>query len=116
VHTKIKSGAAGENSAAEYLVANGYRVRERNFRFKRGEIDLIAEKENWLVFVEVKTRSSPAFGFPEQFVDEKKRLMVLATAAHYLDLVKWAGQVRYDVIAITLQPEVELVHFQDAFY
>jgi len=116
VHTKIKRGEAGERQAARYLEANGFCLRARNYRYKRGEIDLIAEKENRLVFVEVKTRSSVAFGFPEQFVNEKKRRMVMETAAHYLHETGWTGPVRYDVIAITLKPVPAIAHFEDAFY
>ncbi len=116
MHTKIKRGAAGEEQAAAFLEARGFSVRARNWRYKRGEIDIIAEQGAWLIFVEVKTRSSLAFGFPEQFVNEKKRKMVLTTAAHYLQECNWQGQVRYDVIAVTLQPAVSIAHFEDAFY
>lgn len=116
MHAKIKKGVAGELQAAGYLEACGYRVRARNYRYKRGEIDLIAEKDGRLVFVEVKTRSSVAFGFPEQFVDGRKRRMIFETAAQYLHETNWAGPVRYDVIAVTLNPRPTLDHFEDAFY
>ena len=116
MHTKIKRGEAGEQQAAAFLQAQGYSLRACNWRYKRGEIDLIAERGNWLVFVEVKTRSSLVFGFPEEFVTEKKKKMVLTTAAHYLEQSQWPGQVRYDVIAVTLGTVVSIEHFEDAFY
>jgi putative endonuclease len=116
MQAKIKRGAAGEAQAAAYLEAKGFRVRVRNYRHKRGEIDLIAEKENWLVFVEVKTRSSVAFGFPEQFVDSRKQRKIFETAAQYLLETNWPGPVRYDVVAVTLNPRVSIHHFEDAFY
>ena len=114
---KIKKGKDGEDAAADFLVAKGYEIVERNFRFQRSEIDLIAKKENWLIFVEVKARSSTAFGHPESFVDQHKITNVLLAADEYIHRHNWMGQVRYDVISVQLiKGKVEIVHFEDAFY
>ena len=111
-------GRWGENLAADFLIQKGYLVLERNFRTPYGEIDLIVQKENLLVFVEVKTRSTDAFGLPEEAITPKKRTHLITTAQRYLQkfpapAVDW----RIDVIAIrTLKNEVapEIVHFENA--
>ncbi len=113
----IKRGAEGEALAVAALEAKGYKVRERNYRFRRSEIDLIVERDGWLVFVEVKTRTSDAFGFPEEFVDAKKKQMIFAGADYYLYITDWNGNVRYDIVAVNLTEEEPLVHhIEDAFY
>lgn len=114
---KIKRGNEGEDLAAKFLKQKGYEVLARNYRFRRSEIDLIVKKENWLVFVEVKTRSSNEFGFPEEFVDDGKVKKVLEGADQFLFEHEWTGNVRYDIVSISLKngiPEIE--HFEDAFY
>jgi putative endonuclease len=75
------------------------------------------QRENWLVFVEVKTRSSSAFGFPEEFVEAKQKIRILEAADYYQYITDWRGNVRYDIIAINLeQSEPQLLHVEDAFY
>lgn len=110
---KLQSGKRGEDLAASYLEKKGYIILERNYRYRRGEIDLIAKKENLLVFVEVKLRSKTFFGQPEDAVDEKKAEKVLTTAENYIFETDWNGEVRYDIISIV--DKKELVHFEDAF-
>lgn len=106
-------GKKGENLAEEFLQQKGYAIVARNYRYKRSEIDLIVQKENWLIFVEVKMRSSKAFGFPEESVGAAKRKKILEGAAQYLAETNWQGNVRYDIIAIHKN---EIEHFEDAFY
>jgi len=114
---KIKRGFEGEDLAITFLEKKGYRLLERNYRYKRSEIDLIVEKDKWLVFVEVKTRSSTAFGFPEEFVDEKKAEKIIEGADYYMHKNNWQGNVRYDIVSIILRKgEPEIAHFEDAFY
>lgn len=114
---KIKKGKAGEEAAAQFLVDKGYQIIARNFRFRRAEVDLIAQKDNWLIFVEVKARTSNAFGHPESFVDQHKIANVLMAADEYVHQQKWQGQVRYDVISIEWKSgRTDIVHFEDAFY
>ena len=66
---KMEAGAFGEQLAADYLEARGFRVRSRNYRYGKSEIDLIVQRDDWLIFVEVKARSSVEYGHPEDFVD-----------------------------------------------
>lgn len=114
---KIKSGAEGEQLALAHLEAKGYRVLERNYRHRRCEIDLIVCRENWLVFVEVKTRSSHAFGFPEEFVAPKQKARILEAADYYQYLTDWKGNVRYDIVSVDLEhEEPQLLHLEDAFH
>ncbi|HCR55186.1 MAG TPA: YraN family protein [Cytophagales bacterium] len=114
---KIKRGNEGENLAAAFLVQKGYKIRARNYRYKRSEIDLIVEKDGWLIFVEVKIGSSVAFGYPEEFVDEKKAEKIMEGADHYLIEVDWNSNVRYDIISITLKNGThEIVHLEDAIH
>lgn len=114
---KIKRGNDGEGRAAAYLEERGYQVMERNYRHRRAEIDLIVKKDDWLVFVEVKTRGSSAYGYPEEFVDEKKVEKILEGADHYLVQNDWQGNVRYDIIAISIiKGRYEIAHFEDAFH
>jgi putative endonuclease len=114
---KIKRGTEGEQAAADFLVAKGFEIVQRNYRHKRSEIDLIVKRDNWLIFVEVKLRSSVTFGHPEEFVDLKKERKILEGAAHYLHESNWDGNVRYDIVAINSnQREIEILHIEDAFY
>lgn len=113
----IKKGNEGENLAAAYLEDKGYRILDRNYRYKHAEIDLIAEKDNWLIFVEVKTRTSLAFGYPEEFVDDKKINKILEGADQYLFETNWSGNVRYDIVSIKMgSKSVQIDHFEDAFH
>ncbi len=114
---KIKKGNEGELMAATFLEQKGYKVLFRNYRYKHAEIDLIVERDGWLIFVEVKTRSSTAFGYPEEFVDEKKSDKIMEGAEQYLFETNWQGNVRYDIVSITLgKDEHEIAHFEDAFH
>ena len=111
---KIKYGVVGENLAVDYLVREGYDILSRNFRHQHSEIDIVASKDNILVFVEVKARSSKQFGNPEEAVNEKKIKKVLEGAEHYIFKEGWKGRIRFDIIAVDLQSE-EITHFEDAF-
>lgn len=111
---KIKTGAKGENLAAEFLQRKGFEIVARNFRYKRSEIDLIIKRENWIIFVEVKTRSSDTFGEPEQFVDLKKARMIFQAAEEYIFSNDWHGHVRFDVVSVKLGLHPEITHFEDA--
>jgi putative endonuclease len=115
--SKMQTGLDGESLAAEYLIGKGYEILERNCRYGRGEVDLIVRKGNWLIFVEVKTRSTKAFGFPEEFVDKEKEESVFCVAEWYMEKISWEGNVRYDIVAVLgVGWEREVSHFEDAFY
>ena len=111
---KAEIGTAGERLAANYFTDLGFEVVERNFRFRRAEIDLIVKRENWLIFVEVKTRSSSAFGEPEAFVDRKQTLNIFAAAEEYIFSRDWMGHIRFDIISVKLGNPPEVTHFEDA--
>jgi len=94
-------GRKGEQMAADALCERGYRIVERNFRCRYGEIDLIAEERDDLVFVEVKTRRGSAFGRPEEAVTLTKRRKLAEVASYYLDLhAEGDRSWRIDVVAI----------------
>jgi putative endonuclease len=111
---KIKTGNKGENLAAEFLRKKGFEVVAKNWRFKRAEIDLIVKKENWIIFVEVKTRSSSSFGEPEEFVDDQKISKIFEAAEEYVYSTDWHGHIRFDIVSVKLGHEILIEHFEDA--
>ena len=111
---KIEIGREGENLAAEFLKNKGWEIVSRNYRYKKAEIDLIIRSNNWTIFVEVKTRSSSAYGEPEEFVDEFKARKIFEAAEEFIFSTNWLGHVRFDVVSIKLGSPPEIVHFEDA--
>lgn len=96
-------GRTGERLASEELVRQGYQIVERNFRCSFGEIDIVAEDGQELVFVEVKTRRGNAFGLPEDAVTLKKQQKIVQVASYYLDLhMCFERAWRIDVVAVQL--------------
>lgn len=108
-------GQEGEQIAADYLAGKGYQIVRKNYRYKRAEVDIIAQLGNMLTFVEVKYRGSNAFGFPEEFVNEKKQELLQSAAENYVEERQWTGDIRFDIIAITRRGQLDVVHFEDAF-
>ncbi len=95
-------GRSGEDRAAKLLAKLGYRVLERNYRTRQGEIDLIALDGDTVVFVEVKTRMGDAYGAPELAVDQRKQGRMVKAALGYLKQKKLHQMAsRFDVVAIT---------------
>ena len=113
---KVKTGNQGEEMAAEFLQQKGYEILACNYRYKHSEIDLIVRKDNLIVFVEVKTRSSSEFGEPEAFVDSKKAVKIIEGADQYVYENNWNGNIRFDIVSVKLGSKPEVVHFEDAFY
>lgn len=111
---KRKTGAEWEKKAAEYLTARGVRIVETNFRCRQGEIDLIGYHQGYLVFIEVKYRSSTDKGYAVEAVDLRKQQKICRVSDYYryLHKVDWCTAVRYDVIAIQ---GGELQWLQNAF-
>jgi putative endonuclease len=96
-------GRTGERLAAEKLARRGYHILERNFRCPYGEIDLIAEQQQELVFVEVKTRRGQAYGRPEEAVTIRKQRKIIQVALYYLDLHTCSEREwRVDVVAVQM--------------
>ncbi len=115
--SRTRLGALGEEAAVDLLRAGGYRIVARNHRCPRGEIDVIAEKGDLLVFVEVRTRATSAFGGPEETVGARKQRRVIAAARDYLAQRRGrAKAARFDVIAVVDGPQgPALTHFENAF-
>ena len=111
-----KLGQEGEDRAARFLEKRGYRILERNYQTKSGEIDLIAMHKDELVFVEVKTRTSGAFGAPELAVDFRKQQRMVKAALGYLKY-KNLHQMpcRFDVVAISQESEKGIEVIPNAF-
>lgn len=94
-------GDLGERWAREYLAERGYRIRETNFRCRKGEVDIVAQDGDCLVFVEVRTRSGPAFGPPEESVTAAKRRRLAALALTYVQARQGLPRDwRIDVVAV----------------
>lgn len=110
-------GDWGERIAAAFLAAAGCKILEKNYKVKTGEIDLIVEERKALVFVEVKTRSSTAFGFAAQAVDLRKQRKIYRTAQWYLQATQQEQRpCRFDVIEVYKDGESFRIHrIQDAF-
>ncbi|MFU8843234.1 MAG: YraN family protein [Bacteroidales bacterium] len=110
-------GQKGEETAARYLTGIGYQILERNWRFEKQEIDIIAKDGEYLVIVEVKTRSSSFFGDPAEAVKWKKRKGLVRAADAYVNLKNIPSEVRYDIISIIREGDREKIrHITDAFY
>lgn len=107
---KRRVGDKYERLAAEHLQRAGYRIRERNFRCKFGEVDLIAEKDGYLVFVEVKYRSTARYGMPSEAVDARKQRRICNVASFYLyrNHLPADTPVRFDVAAVSEQ-SIEMI-------
>ena len=100
MNTHIK-GVAGEDLAVRYLSKHKYTILERNFRCKFGEIDIIALNEDFIVFIEVKSRSDDKFGLPREAVSPYKQQRILRAAQYWLYTNKISGKpVRFDVVEI----------------
>src|SRR3990170_3110381 len=107
--SKIQTGQAGEKLAVEFLKKAGFKVIETNFKSKSGEIDIIAQEKDTLVFVEVKTRSSGQFGLPEEAVNERKIQHIIKSAEIYrVTHRNLPTGDRIDVVAIELENSTQV--------
>lgn len=107
-----------ENLAADYLHHKGYKLLERNWRFSRAEIDLIAMDGEILVFIEVKSLGNNAYAQPEASITEYKQGLIMDAATQYMQHIGHEWEIRFDVISMLLN-EGELLkidHFKDAFF
>lgn len=110
-------GKEGESIAVEYLIANGYKILETNWRFDKAEIDIIAQKDNVLVVVEVKTRSSLDFGLPQEFVKPKKIKLLVKAVNEFVEKFDLNVEVRFDIVAISkINADFNIEHIEEAFY
>ena len=111
-------GSLGETEAAGYLRRKGYTILRRNYRCRRGEIDIIARKNRTVIFVEVKTGRGRSFGDPAEWVSRKKQRHLISAAQTYLQVSgRTDAECRFDVIAVTGDREtVRIRHIEDAFW
>lgn len=117
---RITVGRKGEEKACEFLLDNSFRIIEKNYRCRLGEIDIIGWDGDDLVFVEVRARSSVSFASPEETVGLRKQQKIRRLAAHYLAR-KFGREVncRFDVVAIIFDREgndLRINHYKGAFY
>lgn len=112
-----KTGAEGEAHAVQYLRSQGYEILETNWRFGQEEIDIIARNKDYLVIVEVKTRSSKAFGEPEAFVNRQKQRHLIKAAGAYIEKNGLDLEVRFDIASVMKHGEAYKVQLiENAFY
>lgn len=109
---KRKTGAAYEEKAAAYLKEKGYCILEKNYRCHLGEIDLIAEENGYLVFIEVKYRRTSRLGTGEEAVDGRKQRRIVSAAKWYLMEHRVQWRCRFDVVAMN---GTEITVIQNAF-
>jgi putative endonuclease len=110
-------GIQGEDLAVTYLLSQGYKILERNWRFAKAEVDIIAAKEDVLAAVEVKTRSTDAFGAPQEFIGRKKIRLLRKAMNAYVNLKGLDLEVRFDFIGIVIENGNEsITHLKDACF
>ncbi len=99
--THNELGKKGEDLALEYLVSKGYTILHQNWRYKQYELDIVAKKDGRLHFVEVKTRSTNQYGYPEDSVTKKKFRFLQKAADQYLQQHPGYQWIRYDILSIS---------------
>jgi putative endonuclease len=112
-------GKEGEELATQHLIKLGYKILTTNYTFQKGQIDIIAQSGNTIAIVEVKTRSTPDFGDPQEFVKKGQIGRLVTTADHFMQEYDSDGkyEVRFDIIAIIKnRAGIRVEHLPDAFY
>lgn len=113
-HNKL--GKDGELIAFMVLQRDGFTILETNWRFQKAEVDIIAQKDGFLIFIEVKTRGSKKFGNPSDSIDKKKISLYKDAVEGYLEQYPSELEVRFDVINIIIgKDETEIEHIPNAF-
>lgn len=113
---KLEKGRAGETLAAEYMQAQGYRIVEKNWHYRHLEIDVIAENDDFIVFIEVKTRKTDRYGQPEEFVTRQKQKNIIEAAGFYMKRSRCVKEVRFDIISVILdRGAASVYHIPDAY-
>jgi putative endonuclease len=110
-------GKKAEDYACEYLIKKKYQILQRNYRFKKSEVDIIAKHRETLIIVEVKARSSNYFGNPQDFIGKKKIQLLVEAVNNYITINNLDIEVRFDIVSILKNNDDFLVeHLEDAFY
>ena len=113
-----ETGVKGEQIAEKYLLERGHRLLHRNWCHGKKEVDLITERNDMLVFTEVKTRSRMDYGFPEEAVNYKKQAYLKTAAEAFLEKNPGYVKIQFDIISIYIERNTvkQIMHFEDAFY
>jgi putative endonuclease len=110
-------GIKGEQQAVDYLLKHNYVILERNYRFQKAEVDIIAQKGDILAVVEVKTRSTVDFGNPQDFVKPKQIKNLVKAVDAYVAENELDLEVRFDIIALVKEGKgFQIEHLENAFY
>ncbi len=116
--TTTEIGNMGEDLATGMLASKNYELLERNWRFKKAEIDIICRHDNILIFVEVKTRSYDYYGSPEAFINKRKQRLIQDAASQYMHSIGYEWEIRFDIVSIILSKfgNHRIHHYEDAFF
>lgn len=110
-------GKKGEQLAVDFLLKNGYEIIERNYRFDKAEVDIIAQIKETLAIIEVKTRSTTGFGNPQDFVKPKQIQQLVKAVDEYVTVNDLDVEVRFDIVAIVKEGKgFNIEHLENAFY
>lgn len=111
------TGEAGEHYAVKYLKAKGYTILFRNWRFGHYEVDIIAQEQNKVHFIEVKTRTNLTYGYPEEAVTRKKLKHLMNSANHFLYSFPSWDKIQFDILSvfITFNRDVEFTFIEDVY-
>jgi len=113
-HNKL--GKEGELIAFMFLQKENFHILKTNWRYKKAEVDIIAQKDGFLVFIEVKTRSSKKFGRPTDTIDKKKIALYKDAAEGYLEQYPTEAEIRFDVVSIIIGKDgTQIEHIPNAF-
>jgi putative endonuclease len=113
-HTDL--GKEGEKKAFDFLRKIGYTILETNWRHGKAEIDIIAENDDYLAIVEVKTRTNEVFGQPEMFVNKQKQKHLIRAAHAYAEKNSVGKNIYFDIVTVVLKPLLKVEHIREAFY
>ncbi len=110
------TGNEGELQAQLYLKQKGYQIRHVNWRAGQLELDIVAEKDGWLIVVEVKTRSTDYFEHPKEAITKKKIKNIINATEAYIFKYNWDGETRFDVVSVIKEKNgFRIDHLEDAF-
>ena len=116
---KQQLGKQGEDHALTYLEGLGYELLARNWRYRRAELDLIMKDADVLVFIEVKTRSTDAFGHPLEFVRSRQVTLLSSAASAFMETINHDWEIRFDLVSVIISREDQsysIEHIKDAFF
>jgi putative endonuclease len=114
--TNQELGILGENIAVAHLISKGYTILDRNFKFKKNEIDIVTSFKNQIVVVEVKTRQTAEIGEPWMAVTRAKQKLIIQVANHFIQTNEIENDTRFDIISIVHNSyRTKIQHIEDAF-